>query len=245
MTESTFQKPVTVTVDALSYLSEVLKNGLKKDLQKHQKLCDDCGGVGLEIMNQRYGLSDDPDKHKHLPYDNQYIISCRHCHSGVINLCEFCSKKLPTFRRDCDCSQAQSKFESIRLQKEKELWDKAIKLNPADDIAKNMGMYYSEDYPYNEGYFSDFDEFIEAWDDNHEPDETKPVYVWGTRSISLTLDVGDILDRESEDLHEDALDNIEGKDELQRFLDEWCSKQKWTTTYYGENKYAIKIPWDS
>ncbi|PIH59013.1 hypothetical protein [Paenibacillus sp. LK1] len=244
MTESLFEKPVTVTVDALSYLSKVLKNGLKKDLQKHQKPCDDCKGTGLEITNKIYGLSDDPDKSKLFPYDNQYIISCRHCYSGVVNLCEFCNEKLSRFN-DCDCPDALHEKDVQRAVREQELWDKAIKLDPTNDIAKNMGMYQSDDYPYSDGYFASFDEFIETWEDNHEPDEPKPVYVWGTRSASLSLDADDILDRESEDLHEDALDNIEGKDELQKYLNEWCSKQKWTTTYYGENKYAIRIPWDN
>ncbi|WP_336763460.1 hypothetical protein [Paenibacillus sp. USHLN196] len=244
MTESTFEKPVTVIIDALSYLSEVLKNGLKKDLQKHQKPCDDCKGTGLEITNQIYGMSDDPDKSKLFPYDNQYIISCRHCHSGVVNLCEFCNEKLSRFN-DCDCPDALHEKDIQRAAREQELWDKAIKLESSDDIAKKMGMYQSDDYPYNDGYFASFDEFIEAWEDSHEPDDPKPIYVWGTRSISLSLNADDILDRESEDLHEDALDNIEGKDELQKFLDEWCSKQKWTTTYYGENNYAIRIPWDN
>lgn len=244
MTEPTFEKPTSITIDVLSYLSEVLKNGLKKDLQKHQKPCDDCKGTGLEIINQRYGLSNDPDKHEHLPYNNQYIISCRHCYSGVVNLCEFCNEKLSRFN-ECDCPEAEQRKDMKRAAREKELWDKAIKLDPMDDIAKEMGMYQSDDYPYSDGYFASFDEFIEAWEDNHEPDEPKPTYVWGTHSISLSLDADDILDRASEDLHEDVLDDIKGKEELQDYLDKWCAKQKGTTTYYGENKYAIKIPWDN
>ena len=56
----------------------------------------------------------------------------------------------------------------------------AIKLKDTDQIAKNMEMYCSEEYPYNNGYFCEFEEFIEAWEDKHKPDELKPQYVWGT-----------------------------------------------------------------
>lgn len=243
MVESTFKKPEPVVVDALGYLSEVLKNGLKKDLQEHQILCPICKGTGLEIANQVYGLSNDPDKSKHFPYSNQYIVGCQHCYSGVINLCEHCHSELPRFTTRCECEKAASIRHSDSLAKEKVLWDKAIKLVSEDEIAKGMGMYYSEHYPSNEGYFTEWEDFIDRWNDEHEPDEVRPVYVWGTTYTKLALDADSILENACDDLHDEALSNIEDKDELQTFLDNWCAEQKGTETYNADNKYAIKIPW--
>ena len=46
------EKSKTVTVDALSYLSEVLKNGLTKELIGNQVLCHICKGTTLEIITK-------------------------------------------------------------------------------------------------------------------------------------------------------------------------------------------------
>lgn len=244
MTEiTTFKKPERVTVDALGYLSEILKNGIVKDLQEHQKLCPVCKGTGLAIINQVYGFKNDPDKSKHFPYSNQYIVSCQHCYTGVVNLCEQCKSELPRSKTRCECDMAKSIRRREELTRENALLDKAIKLRSDDDIAKNMDMYYSDSYPYNDGYFSDFEEFIDCWNDSYESDEMKPLYVWGTTSTSLTLSADSILENACDDLHEEAYERIEGRVELQEFLDDWCAKQKDTTTYYYDTKYAIEIPW--
>ncbi|OME55589.1 hypothetical protein BSK59_14040 [Paenibacillus odorifer] len=242
MTESAFIKPERVVVDVLAYLSEVLKNGLKKDLQEHQILCPTCKGTGLAITNSVYGLSNDPDKSKHFPYSNQYIVSCQHCYGGVINLCEYCKAELPRFTTKCDCDKAKSVQYSLQLEKERESWNKAIKLEHDDEIAKGMGMYYSEEFPSNDGYFTEWEDFIDRWNDDH-PDEEKPQYVWGTYSMKLTLDADSILESACDDLHEEAWSNIDDKDELQNLLDKWSKKQTGTETYYSDTKYAIKIPW--
>jgi hypothetical protein len=244
MVESTFKKPERVVVDALGYLSEVLKDGIKKDLQDHQKLCPTCKGTGLMITNQVYGLSNDPDKSKHFPYSNQYIVSCNHCYSGVINLCEYCDNELPRFSANCNCDKYKSAQYTLQLKKEKERWEKAIKLEHDDEIAKGMMMYYSEDYSSNEGYFSEWEDFIDSWFDDNDPDAEKPIYVWGTYCVKLSLDADSIIENACDDLHEDAGSNIVAQEELQEFLNKWCEKQSGTETYYADYKYAIKIPWE-
>lgn len=241
--ETTFKMPERVTVDALGYLFEVLKNGLVKDLQEHQILCPVCKGTGLAIGNQIYGLKNDPDKSKHFPYNNQYIVGCQHCYTGVINLCEHCNAELPRGKSRCECETSKALYAREQHEKKQTVWNKAIKIKADDEIAKSMGMYYFDGYPYNEGYFSDFDEFFEWWEDNHESDDERPQYVWGTDCTRLILDADSILENATEDLHEEAFNRIEDKEELQAFLEAWCAKQKGTTTYYSTQKYAIEIPW--
>lgn len=242
MTEQTFKKPERIIVDALSYLSEILKNGIIKDLQDNQILCKKCNGTGLTITDNPYGLKGDPDRNEMFPYKKQMIVGCRHCYTGVIDLCEHCKSELPRSISRCECDKAKSIRHSEKLAKEKALWDKAIKLKISDKIAGEMGMYYFEGYPYNEGYFSYFDEFVEWWEENYN-DEEKPLYVWGTYTINLSLDADSILENATDDLHEEADNNIVYRAELQQFLDDWCAKQSGTTTYYQDTKYAIEIPW--
>src|SRR5690606_3086140 len=106
-----------------------------------------------------------------------------------------------------------------------------------------MEMYYFDSYPYNNGYFSECEDFIEWWTDNHNEDEVKPLYVWGTVPTYITIDAHSIVESACDELHEEAFENITDLEELQTYLDAWTDKQKGTTTYYADKKYAIKIPW--
>lgn len=129
-----------------------------------------------------------------------------------------------------------------KLKKEQSIFDKAIKLNADDEIVKSMGIYYSDQYGYNEGYFTDWDEFFDYLYDT----EIHPEYVWGTTECKISIDADNIIQNVVEDLWEDARDNIslDDENELQEFLDKWCKKQSGTTTYEVDYRYAIKVPWE-
>ncbi|WP_201319076.1 hypothetical protein [Paenibacillus sp. EPM92] len=241
--ETAFKKPERVHVDALAYLSGILKNGLTKDLQDHQIICPVCQGTGLALTEQRYGIKGDPDKRAAFPYTSQYIVGCQNCFTGIVNLCRHCTAQLPRSKSQCDCEKSKAERAAEHSAKARAIFDKAIKVKADDEIAKGMGMYYFDSYPYNEGYFSDFDEFFEWWEESHEPGEERPQYVWGTDCMGLILDADSILENATEDLHEEAFNRIEEKDELKAFLEAWCAKQQGTTTYYSTQKYAIEIPW--
>jgi hypothetical protein len=125
----------------------------------------------------------------------------------------------------------------------------AIKLQANDDIATNMDMYWSDDYPENEGYFSEWEEFFDAWEySGHKPDEKRPKFVWGTTWHQIKMDAAGIVEQAIEDsgLHEDAWDAISEQsiDKLQKLLDDWCSRETGTRTYCYDHEYAIEIPWE-
>jgi len=240
-----FKKPKSITIDALGYLSNFLKNGLKKDLQENQIICPFCKGTGLEITDQVYGLSDDPDKRiGRFPYHNQYIASCSHCYGGIINLCEYCGKELPRNASICFCKEAEEARRSKVFKKEQEQMSKAVILRYDDEIAQKMGVLFSEEYGYDEGYFIEWEEFFEYWECEHEENDEKPKYVWGTTSDTLHLDTESILEYACEDLHENAMDNLTNIEELEIFLDDWEKKQTGTETYWWSSKYLIEIPWE-
>lgn len=105
-----------------------------------------------------------------------------------------------------------------------------------------MPCYYSEAYPHNEGFFTDIEEFIEWWNEESEPGEPRPEYVWGTTCTKLAIDATDVIESACENLHEDAASDLD-VDGLQAILDEWCANQANTETYSADTKYAVRIPW--
>jgi hypothetical protein len=248
MKQEEFKKPQRLIIDPFPYLKSIIGKGFIKDLQENEIICQECQGTGLAIYDAPYGLSDDPDKHDGnlLPYKQQTIGSCHKCYNGVMKICPYCGKELPRSRYRCDCIEDKAEWERLEAEKEQEIFKKAIKLDTYDVISKNMEMYQSDYFSNNEGYFSEWEDFFDDWFDNHEENEPRPEYVWGTTKQKIGIDAGDIIENATDDLWEDAADCIsqEDRDKLQSFLDEWCEKQIGTTTYMITHKYAVKIPWD-
>ena len=242
-----FKKPKRLIINAIPYLTEIMGDGLIKDLQEDEVICPICHGTGLTVYDAPYGLSNDPDKTKHFPYKHQSISGCQNCYNGVLKVCPHCGNVLTRRDYQCNCAGAKAERHNKKIAKEKEIFNKSIKLNYDDEKAKSMNMLYSEDYGYGEGYFTEWEEFFEYWNDNHDDSEDKPTYVWGTTSSKIGVDAADIVERATEDLHEDASSNISDEDvnELQNYLDKWCEKQIGTTTYYMTNKYSVLIPWEN
>jgi len=62
----------------------------------------------------------------------------------------------------------------------------------------------------------------------------------------MSIDAADIIENATEDLYEDATDNIPRKKvkELQDFLDEWCKTCGVCETYYESHRYKVRIPWE-
>ena len=69
--------------------SEVIKNilpdTLEKDLRDNEEICPVCGGLGVVLGNNPYG------------------IICPNCYNGVIKLCEYCGQPLPRGFTMCNC----------------------------------------------------------------------------------------------------------------------------------------------
>ena len=237
-----FKKPERLVIDAIPYLTEIMGTGLIKDLQEGDVVCPECHGTGLAVYDAPYGLSNDPNRSKMFPYKHQTISSCKKCYNGVLHACQYCGKILDRRYNTCDCDGVMSERKQKEIKKEQVIFDKAIKLNADDEIVKNMGMYYSDQYGYNEGYFTDWDELFDYLEDT----ENHPEYVWGTSERKISIDADHIIQNVVEDLWEEARDNISSDDEneLQEFLDKWCEKQTGTTIYEVDFKYAIKIPWE-
>ena len=188
---------------------------LPKVPKENEKICNICDGTGWLYEK-----------------DKGYIEKCPECYSGVIHLCHICKQPIRGICTNGECRKLKDEKE------EKRLLSKAIKVNYNDVPNKSKEMIYSDRYPYNEGYFTDLEELFEYCNDEgiYLPD-----YVWSTQKITLSMDAGSIIESACEELHEDARDNITGENELQDYLDTWCSKQTGVDTYCVDYKYAIKV----
>ena len=199
--------------------------------EKTQKHCSKCEGIGW-VME-----------------DKGHIKSCWTCGGmGFINFCEECGNDTHSaYRTLCEtCWRKQREKE--KLKEEQSNFNQSVKLvfGKDDEKINSFNMFYSEHFPYNEGYFSDFDEFFEALDEENTIEDKRPYYVWGTFETQINIDVETLLEDACEDLHEEAYSSIDEKDfkELEQFIENWCKKQTQTTTYYPNFKYSIIIPWE-
>ncbi|MBD3785665.1 MAG: hypothetical protein IE922_01665 [Sphingomonadales bacterium] len=93
---------------------------------------------------------------------------------------------------------------------------------------------------WGEGYSSDVAALIESC---AEYDDPVPAYCWPCTSVPLRLDLDRILERACEEQHEDALDQIEGADELQEAIDRFNAAQT-CVTYYPDHSRVIVIDQD-
>ena len=119
------------------------------------------------------------------------------------------------------------------------------------DIKDVTTMLYDED---SEEYFYDDGDFVDRYKELYEEDYSNldfenffnqyvPASLVVCNETMLSLDANYIIEYACEELHEDAFDSISYEDikELQKFLDEWCSRQTGTKTYYPSYDKYVKV----
>lgn len=243
---SDFVKPVHEIVSVKDAFAHLLEQELVKDLHDNEGICPVCKGTGVSIVPNRYGLSDDPDKKFGMfPYQHQSISFCPNCYNGIVRYCPDCGKQLPRTTLQCDCSAAQQRKWAKEQKKLQEAFDRATKYEP-NALGTKFTMCHSDYFPYNDGYFTDWDEFFDSWNNDDWTDPTqRPQYVWGTSEIHMSLDARSIVDSACEDLYEDAFSDIGDAAiaEMQTFFDNWLIANG-RTAYLEDHKHAVRIPWE-
>ena len=225
------------------YIDVDFKLKLQKDLQEHEVICPYCGGAGLQVDDNPFGLRKEGDKPNYgnlFPHKQQTIVGCRHCYNGVQNKCLHCGKILDKNSSQCNCEGVKQEHLKERHDKDLETWNKAKKISLEEACEKYTMLYIHEHDKYIN--VEDFEEWI--YDKGYEEDEVKSLKVYGTFMIDLSIDAYDIIENACSDLHEDAMDNISDEDqkELQILLDQWCENNKQgTTTYYADFTTGIVL----
>ena len=236
-----------ISINVSDEIKNIIPETLEKDLQDNEEICPICHGFGVVVDNNIYGINGDTSeaaKKSMFPYNHQAIKFCPNCYNGVIQLCEHCGKQLPKGRLKCDCEYQKVIDNEERKLKYQEKISKAEEVN-IKNIDSDMWFYDEQ----TDDYFSDIDYFIDAYKDNeeYESDEEMlnnlPEVLWLTDPVDISMDADSIIENACEDLHEDAYDNISGKDraELQNILDVWCKKQTGTRTIYPNYKKYVRV----
>lgn len=229
-----FVKPRRVTINIT----------LQKDLHSNEEICQVCQGTGLIVSDNSYGLSDDPDKTAGIfPYKHQSLMFCPYCYNGVVRRCPLCNKIIRRGFLKCDCEKQRDIDDAKRAEKEWQALNDAP-IAPTELVEK-YGVFYSDNYDENEGYFTDWEDFFENWYNCYDILDSKPKYVWLAEPYEMRIDARNLIESATEDMYEDACHDISEKEErkLQDFLDSWCKDCGVGITYY-QSKYKVKIPWE-
>lgn len=90
---------------------------------------------------------------------------------------------------------------------------------------------------WGDGYSSDIGSMIEACHDFGEP---VPAYCHPCTALPLKLDPESLLEQATDDMHEEASDQIVNADELVAFITAWNEKQT-CVSYYEDRSRVIII----
>lgn len=236
--------PIHKEIPLRPFLEKLIDGTITKDLCDGEEICPTCGGFGLEIRNNPYGLGEHAKPM--FPYKHQSLVmcTCPTCYNGVVNRCKLCGELIRRgwLKHDCEQQRALDRAEASR--KEREEFDKAPIAPP--EIESNCHMFFSDWY--NDGFFSDWDDFFEEWWDEDKDKECpqRPEFVWITEEDKFYIDARTICEFATENLYDDAYDHISDNDfdRLQAFLDKWCASTGVGQSAHVSHKYKVRIPWE-
>ena len=249
-----FQKPKRVVIPLRPFVEKLIDGKITKDLCEGEEVCPTCGGFGLRIENNPFGLEGDPNNQHGaplFPYKHQSLVLqyCPTCYNGVVHRCKLCGKIMKRGWLKHDCPKQQALDREKREREDRERFDKAEIAPP--EIADACEYFYSEYYPLSEGYFSDWDDFFDQWDEQRIEMEDaglikRPEFVWITEPVEMHIDAEFVAENATEELYEDAMSDISTEDikRLQALLDDWCKSCGVSTTYQESHKYKVRIPWE-
>ena len=236
-------KPRHVVVPLRPFLEKLIDRKIEKDLDDGEELCPTCGGFSLTIRDNPYFKREGQYQMSQFKNEQLVLMNCPDCYNGVVKRCRLCGEIIRRgwLKHDCEKQQALDREEKAR--KEAERLAQAPVAPP--EVVKDCHVFFS-DY-YSGGFFEDFLDFFEEWHEleNDKGYERRPEYVWTTTPEEFSIDARDICENATEDLYEDAYDDISDKDleRLQSLLDDWCNSTGVGTTYNISHKYKVRIPW--
>ena len=226
-----------VIINVGEAIRKALPEVLKKDLQESEVICIRCHGLGMVSVYNPYGIEGEksPDGWQQMfPYDNQALSFCPECYNGVKKTCKYCGKLIEKGHIDkCDCAEYEMEQMAAEQEKKNQRLRKAKEV-PEDEV---FTFLYCEEL---NKYYDSTDDFLEQWEVGHDEDDEIPEILWVTEELNLSFDVDNILEDACEDLHEDASDSC-NREELQKLLDEYASRQQGTRSYYPCYEKYVRV----
>ncbi len=127
---------------------------------------------------------------------------------------------------------------AARSEYELKLFVKAEKLKPE----QYKGPVYSESGGGNEGYFNDFDAYLEHIYDESEDVKNWPEYVWACTIEHHAIDPDDIIQNLVENGYEDMQDQLSGEKELIAAVKAFNEANKDVVSWMQDTKRAVLVP---
>jgi hypothetical protein len=237
-----FKKIVPLS-EVKDYIETIIGSGLEKDLHETEftteEVCERCHGTGIVLTDNPFGLSEEKTSVR-FPYRHQSFTFCPDCFNGVRKRCKLCGELVPRGQLTHNCKQ----MKEIEKKKKEDEEKKRVDALPWTEVKEELGNinYYSEFFPYNEGYFMDFDEFFDAIDE--EEIEGRPEYCFGVTEIPFTIDAESVVENACDDSYEDAYDHVGNIRGLQKSIDEWIEKNGPGSTFVYNKNVKVRIPWE-
>lgn len=160
------------------------------------------------------------------------VYACRDdmAHTAARRAAEECCK--PRF---CDCgTELDSAWSSCRPCRERKMLAKAEVIEASDyngPVSAECGGDWGG------GFSSDLAAMIKAC---HDAEEPVPAYCHPCTERSLKIDPANVLENATDDMHEEAFNQIVDADELTAFISAWNEKQT-CVTYYEDRSRVIII----
>jgi hypothetical protein len=146
--------------------------------------------------------------------------------------CLTCGTKLDRSRGYTNCDSCREKE---RAKSEEERFQKAEKLESWD------GWVYLEGAGYNEGYFRSLGELVDFLEDDER--EVWPEYIFICKEQPFPgADIDSIIENVTCEMYEDAADNLNGLEELEKAINAFNEANKNMITYYPDYKRMVKVP---
>lgn len=215
-------------------IPKFLNGVLIKDLNENEVICAHCEGTGLAIRDNIYDIKGEDG----LNYMQQSLTFCQHCYNGVREKCRFCGGLLPRGYSSCNCEGYKKYKEDERIRAEEERYNKAEKMTYEEYIEKYPDhMIYCED---NGQYYTELEDMVEDYED-WELGEL-PKYVYGTHKTHMIVDIDNAIENACDELHEEAMYELKGLDELYSAINDFnILNKKNTTTFYPNYGLVILL----
>ncbi len=211
-----------MSVFSTKELMEMLQNKLILNLKDDEMACSACKGLRFVLVEKEKA---------------SYIESCKKCYTGKLYVCPYCIQG--TTSGHCYCEESSKEREEKTEKKETERYEKAKKINH-QDYEGYLALYSDE-------RLNDIDDLADWINDRLDEGEEIPDYLWAYEPQRLiTLDLIDIIYRQTEDGHEGMYDNLDIKSRLleqaQKLIDKWQEKEGESLyTFYESSKKVVII----
>lgn len=150
--------------------------------------------------------------------------------------CDRCNNCYPAYRQKEDAKRRAKHLAGAALVKDYAgavFWD-----GTPGDVARASSYFSSGD---NDGFFIDMDDLLNAIEEADEPVD-RPEFVFCCTERPFHLNLSSAIESACDDMHEGAMDDIDGVEELQVAVDAFNERNKGVVSYGPDFSRKVRVP---